>query len=189
MALMDRLLEVAGEQRGFLTPADAVAVDVNPVELRKMVARGRLDRIAHGVYRLPTFPHRPNDELMAAVLWTGKRGVIAGQTALALHELCDVTPRRIDLAVPAGYRPRKRGGERYRVRPARLRPRDVEVVDDIPVVVPEVAIVQAIAAHIDPRLVEQAIATGRRRGVLDVQDEQRLRELMAQLWRRPVVPA
>lgn len=185
MTLMDRLLEVAGEQRGFVTPADAAAVGVNPVELRKMAARGRLERVAHGVYRLRAFPHRPNDELMAAVAWTGKRGVVAGQAALALHELCDVNPRRIDLAVPPGYRPRKAGGERYRVRHAKLRPRDVEVVDDIPVVVPVVAIAQAIADHIDPRLIDQAIATARRRGDIDVRDEERLRERLAAERHRP----
>lgn len=186
MALMDRLVEVAAEQRGFVTPADAEAVGVNPVELRKMAARGRLERVAHGVYRLAAFPHRHNDELMAAVLWTGKRGVIGGQTALALYELCDVNPRRIDVVVPVDYRPRKAGGEQYRVHHARLGPRDADIVEDIPVVVPDVAIAQAIAAHTDPRLIEQAIATARRRGHIDVGGEERLREQQADELKRPV---
>jgi predicted transcriptional regulator of viral defense system len=186
MALMDRLVEVAAEQRGFVTPADAEGVGVNPVELRKMAARGRLVRVAHGVYRLPTFPHRQHDELMVAVLWTGRRGVVGGQAALALYELCDVNPRRIDVVVPVEYRPRKAGGERYRVRHGRLGPRDVDVVDDIPVVVPAVAIAQAIADHIDPRLIDQAITTARRRGDIDVGDEERLREQQAAELKRPV---
>lgn len=185
VTLIDRLIEVAAEQRGFVTPADAEAVEVNPVELRKMAARGRLERVAHGVYRIKAFPHRPNDELMVAVLWTGKRGAIAGQTALGLHELCDVNPRRIDLVVPIEYRPRKAGGEQYRIIHARLGARDVELVEDIPVVLPTVAIEQAIAAHIDPRLIEQAITTGRRLGHLDVGDEERLRELQAGELLRP----
>lgn len=186
MSLMDRLVEVAAEQRGFVTPADAEAVGVNPVELRKMAARGRLERVAHGVYRLAAFPHRQHDELVVAVLWTGKRGVIGGQTALALYELCDVNPRRIDVVVPVGYRPRKAGGERYRVHRGRLGPRDADVVDDIPVVIPAVAIAQAITAHIDPRLIEQAIAAARRRGHIDVVSEERLREQQADELKRPV---
>jgi predicted transcriptional regulator of viral defense system len=186
MALMDQLVEVAAEQRGFVTPADAEGVGVDPVELRKMAARGRLERVVHGVYRLATFPHRQHDELMVAVLWTGKRGVIGGQTALALYELCDVNPRRIDLVVPVDYRPRKAGGERYRVHHGRLGPRDVDIVNDIPVVIPAVAIAQATTAHIDPRLIEQAIATARRRGDLDVGDEERLREQQARELQRPV---
>lgn len=185
MPSIDRIVEVAAEQRGLVTPADAEAAGVNPVELRKMAARGRLERVAHGVYRIRAFPHRPNDELMVAVLWTGKRGAIAGQTALGLHELCDVNPRRIDLAVPTGYRPRKAGGEQYRIIHANLRPRDIDLVEDIPAVVPTVAIEQAIAAHLDPRLVDQAIATGRRLGHLDVRDEERLRELQHSELQRP----
>lgn len=179
MTLTERLLEVAGDQRGFVTPGDAEAVGVNPVELRKMAARGRLERVGHAVYRLPTFPHRPNDELMVAVLWTGKRGVIAGEAALALHDLCDVNPRRIDVAVPPGYRPRKAGGEHYRVRTAALRPRDLDVVDGIPTVTPAVAIGQGIEDYIDPQLIEQAIRTGRRRGDFDQHEEQQLRQQMA----------
>jgi len=176
VSLLDRLLEAAGEQRGYVTPADASRVGVDPVELRKMAARGRLERVGHGVYRLPTFPHRPDDELMAAVLWTGKRGVVGGASALALHRLCDVNPRWVDLIVPPGYRPRKAGGERYRVVHGRLGPADVDVVDDIPVVVPAVAIRQAIATAIDPRLVEQAITEARRRGDIDVAGEEQLRD-------------
>lgn len=183
--LIDQLAAIAVEQRGFVTPADAEGAGVNPVELRKMAARGRLERVAHGVYRIKAFPHRPNDELMVAVLWTGKRGAIAGQTALGLHDLCDVNPRRIDLVVPIEYRPRKAGSEQYRIIHARLGARDVELVEDIPVVVPSVAIEQAIAAHIDPRLIEQAIANGRRFGHLDVDDEERLRELQARELLRP----
>lgn len=83
-------------------------VGVNTVELRKMATRGRLERVAHGVYRLLTFPRRQHDDLMLAVLWTGKRGVIGGQTALALYELCDANPRRIDLVVPATTAPGRR---------------------------------------------------------------------------------
>ncbi len=176
MALMDRLLEVAGQQRGYVTPADAASVGVNPVELRKMAARGRLEHVAHGVYRMPTFPCRPNDELMEAVAWTGHRGVIAGAAALALRELCDVNPTRIDLVVPPRYKPRKAGGDLYRIRVEELGPSDVEIVDDIPVVVAEVAIAQAIVDRVDPRLIEQAIATGRRRGDFDAATEQELRE-------------
>ncbi len=185
MTLMDRLIGVAAEQRGFVTAADAEAVGVNPVELRKMAARGRLERVAHGVYRLATFPHRHNDELMVAVLWTGKRGVIGGQTALGLYALCDVNPRRIDVVVPDDYRPRKAGGEQYRVHHTRVGPRDTDIVDDIPVVVPRVAIAQAITAHIDPRLIEQAIATARRHGHIDLGAEQRLREQQSDELNRP----
>lgn len=186
MTTMDRLLEVAGQQRGFVTAADAAGVDVDPVELRKLAARGRLERISHGVYRFPTFPRRPNDELMAAVLWTGKRGVIGGQSALAFLDLCDVNPHRIELVVPPDYRPRRAGGEQYRIRRTVLGSRDIDIVDDIPVVTPAIAIGMAVAARMDPRLIEQAIRTARRRDdgfpVTDLDDAvDRVRRLITRI--------
>lgn len=183
--LFDQLLEVAAQQRGFITAGDAEDLDINPVELRKMAGRGRLERVGHGVYRLPTFPRRPHDELMAAVLWTGKRGVIGGQTALELHGLCDVNPRRVDLTVPPDYRPRKRGGERYRIRQAKLSPGEVEEVDDIPVVIPVRAIREGIADGVDPRLIEQAISTARQRGEFDMVGEAALRQELDRTRRVP----
>lgn len=180
-SIWDRLLQVAASQRGLVSASDAEDVGVNPVELRKMAGRGRLERVGHGVYRFPTFPRRAGDELMEAVMWTGKRGVIGGASALDLHGLCDVNPRQIDVTVPPGYRPRREGGDRYRIRQAALNPVEIEEVDGIPVVVPERAIRDGIADGVDPRLIDQAITTARRRGELDVTTEEALRE---QLGRR-----
>jgi predicted transcriptional regulator of viral defense system len=49
---------------------------------------------------------------MLAALWPAGRGVLSHDTALELHELCDVNPEKIHLTVPADYQPRRRGGER-----------------------------------------------------------------------------
>ena len=54
-------------------------------------------------------------ELMEAVLWAKGRGLIAGESGLLLWGLADVNPRRIHLAVPPGYRPRRAGGELYQI--------------------------------------------------------------------------
>jgi predicted transcriptional regulator of viral defense system len=89
-----------------------------------------------------------------------------------------VNPRRVELTVPPGYRPRKQGGARYRVRHGVLRPAEVEEVDGIPVVIPERAILDGIADGIDPRLLDQAIATARRRGDIGLGTEEALRETL-----------
>ncbi len=108
----ERLLEVASGQRGFVTPADAEAVDVNPVELRKMAHRGRLEHPTWGVYRFVAFPRAANDELLMAVLWTGGRGAISHESALALYELCEFVvwvPLKVAERIRRGrgVRPRK----------------------------------------------------------------------------------
>lgn len=172
------MLEVAGTQRGFVTPADALGVDVNPVELRKMAGRGRLEHLAHGVYRFVAFPRAANDELMQAVLWSGGRAVASGESALALYALCDVNPRFVHITVPPGYRPRRRGGELYQVRTEALSPDEIDEHEGIPVVTPVKAIAQAATSGLDPRLVEQAIDTARRRDLISHQQEQMLRRLL-----------
>ena len=70
---------------------------------------------------------------MEAVLWTLGRGVIVGDSALALWELADVNPRKIRVQVPRGYAPRKRDGERYTVTTGQLDADDVDEIDGIPV--------------------------------------------------------
>lgn len=177
----ETLLEVAGAQRGFITPTDAEELGVDPVQLRKMAARGRLERIAHGVYRFAGFPRANHDELMAAVLWTGRRGYISHESALDLHELCDVNPRSIHLTIPPPYRPRRRGGELYRIHHERLDPKETTSVAGVPVVTATTAIRQAARSGTDPALVEQAIRNARARGILDLpREEAVIRQLLAE---------
>ena len=175
---MDRLLEVAGEQRGFVLTSDAAGVGVDRAKLSKLASRGRLIRLGYGMYRLPTFPSQPNDDVMEAVMWTGKRGVIAGESALALHDLADVNPRKIEIVVPLNYHPRRSGGATYRVRQCHIPVAHVDDVAGIPVMDPYTAIKDAIDTGVDHRHIRQAITTAARRLLIDP-DQQR--ELAAHL--------
>ncbi|MEE8375297.1 MAG: type IV toxin-antitoxin system AbiEi family antitoxin domain-containing protein [Acidimicrobiia bacterium] len=180
MTIADRLIEIAATQHGYITTDDAASVDVAPVELRKLAQRGRLTHEAHGLYRFAAYPHRENDDLMRAVLWAKGRGVISHETALALWTLADVNPVKIDVTVPPPYRPRRRHGETYRVWVQALEPTEIEYVDDVPVVIPERAIIDAAQAGTTRRFIEQAIQTARKRGLIGRQTEQRIREQIAQ---------
>lgn len=178
-AIWERLLGVAGTQRGYVTAADAVELNVNPAELRKLAARGRLMRVAQGLYRFTTWPAARHDDLMEAVLWAGGRGVVSHDTALELHGLCDVNPRRIDITVPAAYRPRKAGGERFRVWQRDLGAQDLDEVEGIPVVTPAKAIEDGIRHGLTPTLAEQAITTARERRLITGEQDWELRRLAA----------
>lgn len=175
----DRLLELAAEQRGYVTAGNARAAGIDPVALRKLAATGRVEQRAWGVYRVAAFPPHPHDEYREAVLWAKGRAVVAGEAALALWDLADVNPRRIDLIVPPDYQPRARGGERYRVARRRLDPDDVDEVDGVPVLGARRAVAEAIRAGLDDRLVEQAIDNARRRRLIGPTAEARLRVALA----------
>jgi predicted transcriptional regulator of viral defense system len=175
----ERLLGPAAEQHGFIRAGDAEAVGVNPATLRKLAAEGRLEHRGWGLYRLATMPVTANDEYHEAVLWLKRPGVIAGDAALALWDLADVNPRRIEVIVPPAYNPRRAGEQRYKFVRRALAPGETGEVDNIPVVAPRVAIRDAIKAGLAGHLIEQAITTARRRELIDPIAEARLRVELA----------
>ncbi len=176
---LDRLIGPAGEQHGFVRAADAEAVGVDPKVLRKLAAEGRLEHRGWGLYRLATMPATARDEYHEAVLWPNGYGVVGGEAALALWDLADVNPRRIEVIVPPTYNPRRAGRDRYKFTRRRLGRRDIDEVDNIPVVAPQIAIRDAIKAGLAGHLVEQAIHGARGRGLIDPVEEARLRVELA----------
>lgn len=143
MQLWDRVVERAAEQHGYVTTRDARELDIDPTQLRLMAARGRLERVSRGVYRVSLLPRTQHDDLAEAVAWTLGRGVVSHESALVLHGISDVSPSRIQLSVLRDNHPRGAGGELYRLHRRTLHPSDVTELDDIPVT--------TVPAH-DPRL-------------------------------------
>jgi predicted transcriptional regulator of viral defense system len=164
MARLTDLWELAGSQHGYVTTADALAYGVTGTALVKAADRRRLERTAYGVYRFPEFPHEAIDAYVLATLWPAKRGVLSHETALQIHELCDIEPERIHITVPRSYRIRRRGGEAYTVHHEDLDDPDLTWFEGVRIVTPAKAIRQAIASAVAPHLVAVAIANARKRG-------------------------
>lgn len=168
MGYLEDLLEVAGEQRGFVTTSDATRLGVPPVELRKMAARGVLVRRGHGLYRIVVFASQRNDELMEAALWVGGDGVISHESALDLWSLADVNPRHINVTV--ARRTRRLGGAIYRLWPADLDTHEIDHREGIPVTSVRRSILDSAAAGTNPRLIDQAIRTAERHDHISAYD-------------------
>jgi predicted transcriptional regulator of viral defense system len=171
----ERLVERAAEQHGFIRTEDAHQMGINPVYLRKLAARGALEGRGRGLYRLVAIPPTPRDEYHEAILWANGDAVIGGEGALALWDLADVNPRRIEIVLPPRYQIRRQGAERYRVVRRALGPGDVDEVDNIPVASPAAAIAQAIDEGVEGTLIEQAITNARARQMFGPTTEARLR--------------
>ncbi len=182
--MMEQILAIAGDQHGYITARQAADAGIPGVELRKLGQRGRLEHSAHGVYRIASFPRRPRDEFMEATLWPDGKGVVSHESALVLWELADVNPSRIHVTVPPPYRPRKRGGDRYKVWTRELARGDVDYVNEIPTVTPERAIVDAAQAGLQRRFVEQAILTARNRQLFGRETEMRIRQQIQDMPQR-----
>jgi predicted transcriptional regulator of viral defense system len=179
MTVLERLIEQAAEKHGFVRTADAAEMEVNPAAMRKLAAAGRLEHRGWGLYRVVAFPSTQHDEFHEAVLWANGVGVIGGEAALALWDLADVNPGKIDIIVPPNYEPRRKGHERYRTRRRKLADADIETVDNIPVLAVRVAIADAIKAGVAGELIEQAITNARARKLISLVTESRLRVQLA----------
>lgn len=163
-----QLLEIAHDNYGYLTPADARAAGVDPLRLQDLARRELADHVAHGLYRLRLVPPTALDQYMEATLWPRQAGgVLCHETALDLHELCDVNPAKIHLTVPAGYRTHRNVPALYVLHHRNLDPADVTLHEGIPIVTPYRAILDGIDARLGRRLLDQAIDNAAARGLLD----------------------
>lgn len=183
MTIRDRVIERAVEQHGYVTTRDARDLGVDPTQLRLMAARGRLERVARGVYRVPLLPRTAHDELAEAVAWTLGRGVVSHESALVLHGLSDVNPSRIQLTVPRNNHPRAAGGDLYRLHRRALPPSDVTEQDDLPVTTVARTIADCVDAGTDPQQLRLALDQAVDRGLVRPRQRDSLRTAIAD--RRP----
>lgn len=165
---------LAAENGGFLVAEDVAAAGIDQAWLSKLAARGRLERRAQGVYWMAGWPTSRFDEFRQATLWARRRGVIAGEAALDLWDLSHVVPRVIDLIVQPGYRPRKAGGDAYRVRSRALPAESIDHVDGIPVLSTFATIQDCISGGTGSREIAKAIDTAQARELINRRQAARL---------------
>jgi hypothetical protein len=103
----DKLFVVAAGQAGLFTAKQAGAAGLYRQLLRRYVEHGRVRRVRRGIYRIVHYPAAEHEELAELWLWSEREGVFSHETALALHDLSDVHPRRVHLTVPAAWRRRR----------------------------------------------------------------------------------
>lgn len=161
-----QLFEIATNQYGFVTTDDVGHLGGDSGLLVDMRRYGHLDRVAHGVYRFRSLPSGPLDEFMQATLWPRRLGVISHASALDLWDLCDVSPAKVHVTVPKAARLRRATPPGYVVHTRDLEPIDVTRFEGIPVVTALRAILDGIERHLDHRLIDQAVDSARRRGLI-----------------------
>ena len=102
----DIVREIALDQHGYVTTKQAAEAGVPAVELPKLAARGGLENVAYGIYRVPDAPATAFDQFAEALLRAGEGSYLHGDSVLALFGLADVNPRRIRVAVRKRTRPK-----------------------------------------------------------------------------------
>lgn len=89
------LWEIAAERHGIVTTGRAEDAGVPAVEVRKLAARGALERLGYGVYRHTGVPVDQWTELAAALAVAGEDAFLEGDTVLAMFGLALVNPPKI----------------------------------------------------------------------------------------------
>ena len=105
MTYREMAFGIAVGQHGYITTHDATESGIPPIELGKLASRGRLQHVAHGVYRFPELPPTKYGPFYEAILRVGGDARLSGDAVLALYELADVNPRFI--RVSTGQRVRR----------------------------------------------------------------------------------
>jgi predicted transcriptional regulator of viral defense system len=176
---LDRLRQLALDQHGFVTTEQALEAGVTHSSLSMMVHRERLERVAHGLYRVPLVPASISDELMQAVLWTGfPEACLSHDSALDAWDISDINPNRIHLTVGARRRITKVTPRHYTVHKQDLEPSQITWWDGIPTVTATTAIEQCIAVGLPTYLIRQAIERSAPTGLVPAPERERLTELL-----------
>lgn len=173
-----RLWERALDRYGYVTTADAAELGVPAVELRKLAARGELERLDRGLYRFPNAPRSERDAFMEAVLWVGREAALSHDAVLALHDLGFANPRTLRVVTP------------HRVRKTRPRP-DVEIIRDrlpardltVYFGIPSTTVARALRdcrALLMPSRLRGATDEARRRGLLLVREHDDVLEALGE---------
>lgn len=178
-AHINRLREIALNQHGMVTNKQALEAGVSGASLAMLHARGDVERVASGVYRVSFIERSPREELMLATLWAGfPEAALSHETALDLWDVCDVNPMQIDVCIGRGRRIRKQPIGGGLVHKEDLSPSDITVVDGIRTVRPNIAIQQCIKSGTQTRIVKQAIDNARSRGLITPLQEKELATLL-----------
>ena len=98
MARFDDIYEIAADNYGLVTFAEAMEVGVTSVELRRFVKDGRLERVGQGLYKLTRYTPTSYDQYATAVALVGPGSYLHGESVLAMHDLALVNPLKTTVA-------------------------------------------------------------------------------------------
>lgn len=155
---------LAREQHGVVARRQLLDLGLSEQAIQHRLSKGRLHRVARGVYSVGRPELGQRGRWMAAVLRCGPRAVLSHGSAAALWGIGQERAGSIEISIPVSSVRRRTGARVYR-RP-NLGPSDVDVRDRIPVT----SIVRTLidlAAQRDGSVMERAINEADRLDLID----------------------
>ena len=98
MTKFDDIYEIAADNFGLITSAEAREVGVSNNELVQYAKRGKIERVGQGVYRLVRRVPESNDAYALAVALVGPGAYLYGEAVLGMLGLCPTNPAYLHVA-------------------------------------------------------------------------------------------
>lgn len=98
MKHFDYIYDLAADNYGLVTTAQAIEVGVTGVELNRWVGDGRLVRLGQGVYKLTRYIPTDFDRYAEACALVGPGAYLYGESVLAMLDLALVNPSVLSIA-------------------------------------------------------------------------------------------
>jgi predicted transcriptional regulator of viral defense system len=179
---VEELLPLAAQNDGLVTASQARALGIKDSVLARLTQRGKLERVARGVYRIPYFPADRLSQYREAVLWARashgpEQVALSHETALGVFGISDVNPSRVHLTVPKDARLRRRKPKWIVIHRGDLPPGDVTTHEGLPVTTVAksvVGVVDATGRLGVARQAIQAIKDARKEGYISAAELSRL---------------
>src|SRR5271166_5610163 len=175
----DELVALAEEHDGLLTAKQARDAGIADSVLARLTQRGRLERAARGVYRIPHFPSNRFSQYREAVLWAKADGpqniALSHATALAVYGISDANPASVHITIPRNARLRRVRPKWVEIHHSDLRSADVTVQEGLPLTTVGRTVDDILASTGQVGIVRQAISDARREGFIDSAEAQRLK--------------
>lgn len=163
--LRRRMFNLACEQAGYFTAAQAKEVGYSYQAQAHHVAAGNWLRIQRGLFRLAEWIPDVHDDLVRWSLWSRGRGVISHETALGVHGIGEFESARVHLTVPSDFTKRD---DAVVLHHAALNADDVQDRTGFRVTTPARSLIDIAATAPDEDQLSRAVADARKRGLVSV---------------------
>ena len=104
MTNYEKIYEIAADNYGLITSAQAKDSGISDKEMCVIAKRGRMDRLGHGVYKICDYIPVKNDPYAEAVALVGVGSYLYGESVLGMLDLMPFNPNYIYVATPKRVR-------------------------------------------------------------------------------------
>jgi predicted transcriptional regulator of viral defense system len=176
---IDELLPLAEQNDGLVTASEARALGIADSVLARLTQRGKLERVARGVYRIPYFPADRLSQYREAVLWARasqgpEQVALSHETALGVYGISDVNPSQVHLTVPKHARLRRRKPKWIVIHRGHLPSSQVTTHEGLPVTTVAKSVLDVMEATGRLGVARQAIKDARKEGYISAAELNRI---------------